>query len=114
MRTVNKASSNFERYPSFVQETLGFTVMLKKDVNLRSMEEAVRPYASALLRYMIEPGLTIEQVFKSVRQKLDIETSGKQVPWELSSLKGEFYFKPKVIAKIEETSATKFPLTQAL
>ncbi len=52
------------------------------------------PYTEALLRYMKEPGLTIEQVFKSVRLKLGKETGGKQIPWELSSLQGEFYFVP--------------------
>lgn len=52
------------------------------------------PFAAALLRYMKEPGLTIEQVFKNVRHKLGQETGGKQVPWELSSLEGDFYFTP--------------------
>ena len=52
------------------------------------------PYTEALLGYMKEPGLTIEQVFKGVRAKLGKETGGRQIPWELSSLQGEFYFMP--------------------
>ena len=52
------------------------------------------PYTSFLIQYMKEPGLSIEQVFKNVRQKLNRETRGKQIPWELSSLQGEFYFVP--------------------
>ena len=48
------------------------------------------PYTSALIQYMKKPGLTIEDVFKSVRRKLRNETG--QVPWELSSLEGKFYF----------------------
>lgn len=52
------------------------------------------PYTSALLRYMQEPGLIAEQVFKKVRHQLEIETKGQQTPWELSSLKGDFYFVP--------------------
>jgi hypothetical protein len=48
------------------------------------------PYTSALIQYMKKPGLTIEDVFKGVRQKLRKETG--QVPWELSSLEGKFYF----------------------
>jgi hypothetical protein len=43
---------------------------------------------------MKEPGLTIEQVFKGARAKLGKDTGGKQIPWELSSLQGEFYFVP--------------------
>jgi formylglycine-generating enzyme required for sulfatase activity len=52
------------------------------------------PYAAALLQHMMTPGLSIEQVFKRVRQELGKVTDGKQVPWTLSSLQGEFYFTP--------------------
>ncbi len=52
------------------------------------------PYTAALLENMQQPGVGIEQVFKHVRVKLDAQTRGKQVPWELSSLKGDFYFVP--------------------
>jgi|APFre7841882724_1041349.scaffolds.fasta_scaffold29536_2 hypothetical protein len=48
------------------------------------------PYTSALIQYMNKPGLSIEDVFKNVRRKLREETG--QVPWELSSLEGKFYF----------------------
>ncbi|MEM9390485.1 MAG: caspase domain-containing protein [Bacteroidota bacterium] len=52
-------------------------------------------YTSALLKYMKTPGLTIEQMFKRVRSEVE-ERSGKtQVPWESTSLKGEFYFVPE-------------------
>ncbi|HQN25596.1 MAG TPA: caspase family protein [Syntrophales bacterium] len=47
------------------------------------------PYTAALLKAINEPGLPIEQVFKKVRVSLE---GMKQTPWELSSLKGEFYF----------------------
>jgi uncharacterized caspase-like protein len=50
------------------------------------------PYAEALLQYMTEPGLAIEDVFKEVRQKLRKDTG--QIPWELSSLEGKFFFNP--------------------
>ena len=57
------------------------------------------PFAFALMQFMKEPGLTIEQVFKNVRHKLGQETGGKQVPWELSSLEGDFFFMPGNAAK---------------
>jgi formylglycine-generating enzyme required for sulfatase activity len=57
------------------------------------------PFAFALMQFMKEPGLTIEQVFKNVRHKLGQETGGKQVPWELSSLEGDFFFLPGNSAK---------------
>ena len=50
------------------------------------------PYTKALLQYMQEPGTPITDVFMNVRQKLRKETG--QVPWELSSLEGKFFFIP--------------------
>jgi len=48
------------------------------------------PYTAALLKNIKKPGLPIERVFKQVRVELSRQ---KQTPWELSSLKGEFYFR---------------------
>jgi len=50
------------------------------------------PYTKALIRYIKEPGLTINDVFIKVRQELHKDTG--QTPWELSSLVGTFYFVP--------------------
>jgi hypothetical protein len=58
----------------------------------RDGTERNSPYTSALLQYMREPGVPITDVFINVRQKLRKETG--QVPWELSSLEGKFYFVP--------------------
>jgi hypothetical protein len=57
------------------------------------------PYTDALVQSLKEPGITIEQVFKKVRAKLGKETGGKQIPWEVSSLQGEFYFIPGSASK---------------
>jgi curli biogenesis system outer membrane secretion channel CsgG/TolB-like protein len=56
------------------------------------------PYTEALLKYMKEPGLSIEHMFKKVRTSLSKNTVGKQIPWELSSLQGDFYFVPSATA----------------
>lgn len=50
------------------------------------------PYAAALIKHMTGPGQPVEQVFKSVRQTLATQSGGKQIPWELSSLQGNFFF----------------------
>src|SRR5829696_8172694 len=52
------------------------------------------PYTAALVESMKEPGLQIEQVFKSVRVKVNKTTDGRQVPWESSSLTANFAFAP--------------------
>jgi uncharacterized caspase-like protein len=50
------------------------------------------PYTSALLRIAAEPGLPIEQAFKRTRLSVNQATSGRQTPWESSSLNGDFAF----------------------
>ena len=52
-------------------------------------------YTSMLLKYMMEPNLVIERVFKKVRIDVMKESSKRQVPWESSSLTGDFYFNTK-------------------
>lgn len=53
------------------------------------------PYTEALAAAIPAEGAAIEEVFRRTRRKVLEETGGKQVPWEHSSLTGEFYFKPK-------------------
>lgn len=50
-------------------------------------------YTQELLKKLKVPGLTIEQVFKKVRASVLQKTSGKQTPWENSSIIGDFYFR---------------------
>ncbi len=49
-------------------------------------------YTSALLEFIQVPGLKIEEVFKEVRKKVRELSTGKQIPWENTSLEGDFYF----------------------
>ncbi|MBE9208049.1 DUF2808 domain-containing protein [Nostoc sp. LEGE 06077] len=50
------------------------------------------PYTTALLQNMKAPNLDVEQMFKQVRADVLKTTSGKQTPWESSSLVGSFAF----------------------
>ena len=50
------------------------------------------PYTAALVEVIRQPNLQIEQMFKSVRVKVNALTGGKQVPWEISSLTRNFAF----------------------
>lgn len=52
------------------------------------------PYTEALSKAMRESQEPVEQVFKHVRVSVMHATSGKQVPWESSSLTGDFFFTP--------------------
>ncbi|NML13616.1 caspase family protein [Azohydromonas caseinilytica] len=51
-------------------------------------------YTKHLLSALQAPGLPIELLFKQVRLSVARETGRVQVPWESSSLTGDFCFKP--------------------
>lgn len=50
-------------------------------------------YTQHLLTAMRQNGSKIEDVFKQVRSNVRRESQGKQVPWEVTSLEGDFYFR---------------------
>lgn len=52
------------------------------------------PYTAALSKIMQQPGLSAESMFKRVRIEVMRKTKQRQVPWEASSLTGDFYFNP--------------------
>jgi hypothetical protein len=53
-------------------------------------------YTQELLRNIQTAGLLLEDVFKRTRVAVRQNSNGKQIPWESSSLEGDFYFRPKV------------------
>lgn len=62
-------------------------------------------YTQSLLQAILQPGVKVEQVFKQVRIAVAEASRGSQIPWESSSLTGDFVF-------IETTDAAK-PTTTA-
>ena len=64
-------------------------------------------FTSKLLKHMRQPGLKLEDVFKQVRIDVQQESNNRQVPWDASSLTGEFYFiEPTEDPFIQEASST--------
>lgn len=49
-------------------------------------------YTEELLKQLNVPGQKIEEVFKNVRINVMERTGDEQVPWESSSIKGDFFF----------------------
>ena len=49
-------------------------------------------YTQHLLANIEVPGLRIEEVFKKVRLGVRLDSEGQQIPWENTSLEGEFSF----------------------
>ena len=54
-------------------------------------------YTEALLQYISLPRVPVETVFKKVREALVARTGGAQIPWEHTSLIGEFYLNSDTI-----------------
>ncbi|MEZ5801088.1 MAG: caspase family protein [Nitratireductor sp.] len=60
-----------------------------------------------------EPGLPIERVFKKARVSVLAETGEKQVPWEVSSITGEFFFEDAGTAATADQGSRESVLEQA-
>jgi formylglycine-generating enzyme required for sulfatase activity len=70
------------------------------------------PYTEALTQAMRDVHEPVEQVFKHVRVGVMGATSGKQVPWESSSLTGDFYFAAPKAAQEGGTALTAGSIRQ--
>ncbi len=54
--------------------------------------EGLTVYSASLTKFIGKPGQNIETLFKRVRSYAQKLSNGKQIPWENSSLVGDFYF----------------------
>jgi len=70
------------------------------------------PYTQGVLKNIKMPGQTIEQMFKKVRVAVVQNTDGLQVPWENSSLLGEFYFVEPVVSNALGKTTTYYSAEQ--
>ncbi|MGQ0681469.1 tetratricopeptide repeat protein [Bradyrhizobium sp.] len=52
------------------------------------------PFTQAMLKYIRTPGLEVRSMLTRVRADVIRATNEQQVPWDHSSLTGDFYFKP--------------------
>lgn len=60
-------------------------------------------YTAELLKFIKQPNLKIEETFKEVRKAVNKASGGKQIPWDSSSLSGDFYFNDSSLAKNSST-----------
>ena len=60
-------------------------------------------YTQHLLDAMRKEGSKVEDVFKQVRANVRRDSQGKQVPWEATSLEGDFYFRGGAAANAFQT-----------
>lgn len=67
--------------------------------------KANSPYTAALLSHIAKPAQSLSDLMIAVRNDVEKATNGKQTPWELSSLRSQFFFAPV------EVIATEQPVT---
>ncbi|HSF63553.1 MAG TPA: caspase family protein, partial [Paracoccaceae bacterium] len=68
-------------------------------------DSANSPFTSAILRNIEEPGMSISDMMIKVRNDVEDATGRLQTPWDQSSLREQFYFKPAEEAKQELSEA---------
>jgi hypothetical protein len=76
-------------------------------------------YTQQLLRFLNQPGLPIEQMHKQVRIAVTSASNGDQVPWESSSIMGDFFFAgnnttPGTVQTAVSTPSTARPETESI
>ncbi len=55
-------------------------------------------FTTHLITALKEPGLTLDQVFNRVRERVHNASGGRQVPWTVSSVIGDVYLRPGTAA----------------
>jgi TPR repeat protein len=70
------------------------------------------PYTAALASEVMQPGATLEDVFRATRRHVLERTANHQTSWEHSSLVSQFYFVPRVadVAPVAGTAASSHML----
>jgi len=64
-------------------------------------------YTSALLEHIATPNINILQMFQRVRSTVMDKTKNEQIPWEATSLRGDYYFLPKEVFNVAKHSKEK-------
>jgi formylglycine-generating enzyme required for sulfatase activity len=67
------------------------------------------PYTTALTHAMLQLHEPLEQMFKHVRVEVMSATAGKQIPWESSSLTGDFYFAGRATPPVPTPAPASVP-----
>ncbi|MFD2571162.1 caspase domain-containing protein [Spirosoma soli] len=76
---------------------IGFVVAYATSPGRAALEGTGRNglYTGALLKAMTVPNQTLIQMFRAVRADVIQQSNNRQIPWELTSLTGDFYFSRK-------------------
>lgn len=93
---VASRSTNVGRGLAQVDKAVGMMIAFATQPGNVALDGEGRnsPFTEALLEHISSEGASINDVMINVRRDVLDKTNGKQIPWENSSLTGQFYFKP--------------------
>lgn len=89
-RTIRSASSGLAQVTAPSGTIVAFSTAPGQVAEDGSGRNSI--YTAALAKYVLEPGLRVEDVFKKVRAEVSGSTNRNQIPWENTSLTGDFAF----------------------
>lgn len=72
------------------------------------------PFTTALLSHIETEGISISDMMIEVRNDVEVATARKQVPWDQSSLRSQFYFQPPKAEAKQELSEADYELLAQL
>lgn len=93
-RTMGTRSASVGQGLAQVQSGIGTFIAYSTQPGNVALDGTGRnsPFAAALVKRVKEPGRNLTAVMIDVRKDVLTQTAGKQVPWDHSSLTGDFYF----------------------
>jgi hypothetical protein len=106
--TATSRSTDVTRGLARVERAVGMMIAFSTQPGNVALDGDGRnsPFTNALLHHIDAEGTSINDMMIEVRNDVLKETDGKQVPWENSSLTGQFFFKPAVPKVTAETSTS--------
>ena len=110
--TVTGRSTSVGRGLAQVDKAVGMMIAFATQPGNVALDGEGRnsPFTEALLQHIDSEGASINDVMINVRKDVLEKTNGRQIPWENSSLTGQFYFKRAAVA---ETSADEIAALRA-
>jgi uncharacterized caspase-like protein len=95
-RTMGTRSATIGRGLAATSTGLGTFIAYSTQPGNVALDGAGRnsPFASALIRHIVDPGRNLPATMIEVRKEVVAATNGAQVPWDHSALTGDFYFSP--------------------
>lgn len=99
-RTMGTRSANIGRGLARIESGVGTFIAFATQPGNVALDGQGRnsPFTAALVKHLPAEAADLGAIMIAVRNEVLASTQGKQVPWEHSSLTGQFYFKPATTA----------------